>query len=143
MPQTNFPSLLFKRKVEISERSEQLLLLLLEPRDKQGHLPHQSCGGKSPVGQSRGPFSSLSLSLSESSCFVLAGSIQSGIVGSVLPCPCQQGIQAFPNRSASPRPRFPFRVHIHQVPAHMWSGPPPSLRERHTHDHSSSDSDAV
>ena len=33
--------------------------------------------------------------LSQSSCFVLAGSIRSGIVGSVLPCPRQQAIQAF------------------------------------------------
>ncbi len=35
------------------------------------------------------------ISLSQSSCFVLAGSIRSGVVGSVLLCPCQQGIQAF------------------------------------------------
>lgn len=116
-------------KAEITKRSG---LLLLDHRDKQGHLPRQSCGGKSPVGQSRGPFSSLS----QSSCFALAGSIQNGIVGSVLPCPCQQGIQAFLTRACT-WPWFPFRVQIHPAPEHMWSGPLPSLQERHTLDHSS------
>lgn len=78
----------FELKEEISERSGPLLL---ESRDKQGHLPCHLYGGKSPVGQSPGPF----WSLPHNSCSVLAGSIQSGIVGSVLLFPCQQGIQAF------------------------------------------------
>lgn len=61
-----------------------------DSKPKRSPLSPQYCGEKSPVGQSPGPFSSLS----QGSCFVLAGSIQSGIVGSVLLCPCQQGIQA-------------------------------------------------
>lgn len=54
-------------------------------------------GRKSPVGQSQGQLPSLSLS--QSGRFALAESIQSGFVGSVLPCPCQRRIQAFLTRA--------------------------------------------
>lgn len=96
---------------------------LLESGDKQGHLPPLQCGGKSPVGQAPGPFSSLS----ESICFVLARSIQSGIVELVLSRYCQSRVQAFLTGTHGPG----FLL----GPSSMLSGPH-LQQQQHTHDDS-------